>query len=56
MHFLLKKCTVDLEVRKLEQSSVELIPNLILMESETVLTQYIIASWSLVYKDESKYH
>ena len=35
-------CTVDLEVRSLERRSVQLAPSLIWMESETVITQYII--------------
>jgi hypothetical protein len=46
-------CTVDLEVRRLERRSVQLVPSLIWMESETVLTQYIITSWSLVYTNQS---
>ena len=47
-------CTVDLEVRSLERRSVQLVPSLIWMESETVLTQYIITSWSLVLANTSK--
>jgi hypothetical protein len=46
-------CTVDLEVRTLERRSVHLVPSRIWMESETVLTQYIITSWSLVYTNQS---
>ena len=45
---------MDLKVRKLEQFSVKLIPDMIIMESETVLTQYIISSWSLDYRNTGK--
>ena len=47
---------MDLEVRQLEQSSMKLIPDLMMMESETVLTQYIISSWSLVYRNDGNHH
>ena len=47
-------CTVELDVRELEQRSMKLIPNVVLMKSETVLTQYIITGWVLVYKNQSK--
>ena len=33
-----------------------LIPDMMMMESETVLTQYIISSWSLVYRNQGKLH
>jgi len=47
-----QRCSVDLEVRELEQFSMRLIPDMMLMESDTVLTQYIISSWSLVYRND----
>ena len=46
-------CTVNLIVRKLETSVMEITPHIITMESETVLTQYIITNWTLEYKDTS---
>ena len=38
-------------LRKFDQETVELVPDLIIMESETELTQYFIKEWSLEYKD-----
>ena len=46
-------CTVNLMVRKLEISVMEITPHIIAMESETVLTQYIITNWTLDYKNAS---
>ena len=46
-------CTVNLIVRKLETSVMEITPHVINMESETVLTQYIITNWTLEYKNAS---
>merc|ERR1719219_1087250 len=46
-------CTVNLIVRLLETSVMELTPNNLMMESETVLTQYIITNWTLTYKNAS---
>jgi hypothetical protein len=43
-------------VQKLDFRTVSLIPDTIVMESETVLTQYVIATWSLVYRNESQYN
>ena len=40
-------------MRKLETSVMEITPHIITMESETVLTQYIITNWTLEYKDTS---
>ena len=40
-------------VRKLEISVMEITPHIIAMESETVLTQYIITNWTLDYKNAS---
>ena len=44
-------CTVNLIVRKLETSVMKITPNIIAMESETELTQYLITNWTLAYKD-----
>ena len=38
-------CTVLLKVRKLETASMVLSPKVVDMESETMLTQYIIRKW-----------
>ena len=46
-------CTVNLIVRKLETSVMEITPHVITMESETVLTQYLITNWTLEYKNAS---
>ena len=45
---------MDLELRELERSSILLVPKDVVMESETVLTQYIISKWSLQYKSEGR--
>ena len=49
-----QRCTMDLELRELERSSILLMPKDVVMESETVLTQYIISKWSLQYKSEGR--
>ena len=41
-------------VQKLDFRTVRLIPDTIVMESEKVLTQYFITTWSLVYRNTSK--
>ena len=47
-------CTVNLIVRKLETSVMEITPHLLNMDSQTVLTQYIITNWSpLAFLDSS---
>ena len=43
-------CTVDMEIRELERLSINLVPELVFMESDTVLVQYIISRWSLQYR------
>ena len=50
---IMQRCTMDLELRDLERASINLIPKIVMMESKTVLTQYIISKWSLEYKTES---
>ena len=42
-----------MEIRDLERSTVNLIPELVFMESDTVLVQYIISKWSLDYRNSS---
>ena len=49
-------CWVNLVVRELERSVVKMTPDLLTMESETVLTQYIIKNWTLAYRNISKHH
>ena len=46
-------CTVNLIVRKLETAVMEITPHVITMESETVLTQYLITNWTLAYNNAS---
>ena len=47
-------CTVDMEIRALERSTISLVPEVVFMESDTVLVQYIISSWSLQYRNDSE--
>ena len=47
-------CTVDMEIRELERETISLVPELVFMESDTVLVQYIISSWSLQYRNDSE--
>ena len=46
-------CTVDMEIRELERLTINLVPELVFMESDTVLVQYIISRWSLQYRLQS---
>ena len=36
-----------MEIRDLEKTTINLVPELVFMESDTVLVQYIISSWLL---------
>ena len=36
-----------MEIRELERSTVNLVPELVFMEGDTVLVQYIVSDWSL---------
>ena len=54
IYFLLQICFVNLVVRDLESSVVQVTPDRLSMESETVLTQYIIKNWTLAYNNNSK--
>ena len=54
MHLMVGQvCTVNLIVRKLETSVMEITPHRITMESGTVLTQYLITNWTLAYNNIS---
>ena len=55
MNFPAQICAVNLVVRDLESSVVKITPDLLTMESETVLTQYIIMNWTLAYNNISKH-
>jgi len=46
-------CTAIMIVRELEWSSMVITPDQIVMEGETVLTQYIIPFWSLSYVNQT---
>ena len=41
-----------MEIRDLERSTVNLVPERVFMESETILVQYIISRWSLNLRQE----
>ena len=45
---------MDIELKDLEKASVNLTPESIFMEGDTVLVQYIIQKWSLHIRNESK--
>ena len=45
-------CTVNLKVGKFQRRLMKIIPEQIEMLSKTVLTQYYVTDWSLVYKNE----
>ena len=36
-----------MEIRELERSTVNLVPEMVFMESDTILVQYILSDWSL---------
>ena len=48
-----KVCTVDMALRDLDKSSLNMVPDEIMMESDTILVQYIIKSWKLQNKNPS---
>lgn len=48
-----KVCTVDMALRDLDKSSLNMVPDEIIMESDTILVQYIIKSWKLQNKNPS---
>ena len=43
-----------MEVRELERETINLVPESVFMEGDTVLVQYIISSWSLQYRNNSE--
>ena len=47
-----QRCTTNIEIRNLERSITQVTPHEILMEGNTVLTQYIITHWKLDYIDK----
>ena len=49
-----QKCTVDMDLRDLDKTTVNLIPESIFMEGDTLLVQYIIKSWTLERKNISR--
>ena len=51
---IIQLCTVDMEIRELERSTISLVPETVFMESDTVLVQYIISSWSLQHRNDSE--
>ena len=48
-----QECTVDLAIKKLDQRGVKMRPESILMLGSTVLTQYIIESWEMIYYNQT---
>jgi len=46
-------CTVQMAIRELEVSGVEILPGNLDMKGDTVLTQYLITKWRLEYRNES---
>ena len=50
---VIQLCTVDMEIRELERLTINLVPETVFMESDTVLVQYIISRWSLQYRLQS---
>ena len=53
---LVQRCTVNIEIRNLERSITQITPNNIMMEGNTVLTQYLITFWKLDYIDKGSRH
>ena len=51
MNPMFQTCTVDLAIRNLEQSLLVMTPGEIGLEREETLTQYIIQSWVLTYRN-----
>ena len=51
---LIQKCLVEIIVPTLDQYGVMITPKNIAMKGQTVLTQYIVPAWKLLYKNESR--
>ena len=50
---VLQHCLVEVVVPTLDQYGVVITPRNIEMRGQTVLTQYIVPRWYLIYKNES---
>ena len=48
-------CTVNLQVNEYKKKIMKIVPETIEMLSTTVLTQYFVTDWSLVYKNEGDF-
>ena len=55
LYISLQRCTVDMELRDSDKTTVNLIPGNISMVGDTVLVQYIVESWSLEHRDKGIY-
>ena len=49
-----QECSVNLEVGKYERSIMMILPQAIEMKSETLLSQYFITGWKLVFRNSGK--
>ena len=47
-------CTINLQVGEYERKIIEIIPESILMESDTLLTKFLLTHWKLEYKKINK--
>ena len=45
---------VDLQLQQFEQDNVELVPDKMVLLTDTELTQYFIQTWNLDYNDHGK--
>ena len=45
---------VDLQLQQFEQDNVELVPDKMVLLTDTELTQYFIQTWNLDYNDPGK--
>ena len=48
----LKVCSMKLKLDQFDQETVEMIPDIIDLQSSTELTQYFIKTWSLTYTNQ----
>ena len=51
-NLLLKVCSMKLKLDQFDQETVEMIPDVIDLQSSTELTQYFIKTWSLTYTNQ----
>ena len=54
IHNLNQVCVVDLQLQQFEQDNVELVPDKMVLLTDTELTQYFIQTWNLDYNDPGK--